>query len=378
MVGRCLQGAGAALLLTGSLPLLTTLVGAHRGRTAWSLAATIGLATGPALGGLLTQAFDWRSIFLVQAPVAILALAVVAIPEARAASESAPTQSPRLLPALGLLFLSGGLVGALFLSVLLVIEVWRRSPVAGAVIVTALPVGMLLVRVPARYVSPVVRIVAGALLLGAGLLTLARLPEASPTWAAVALAFCGVGLGLLASVFDPAAVGETGGLTRDGAVSVAARHAGLVLGLGLIAPVLAGSLDAAVERSTFAGTGVVLDARIPIREKVNIAVGVRDALEVAERGAVPDIEALVAEASDNSPDAIPIGRDVSDRVEAILTRSFRSGFTVAAVLGFATVIPGLLMVWQGRRREGRARVGNTSRSGVRVDDQPVCDRRGSG
>ena len=38
----------------------------------WSAAAAIGMAAGAALGGILTQIFDWRAIFLAQAPVAAL------------------------------------------------------------------------------------------------------------------------------------------------------------------------------------------------------------------------------------------------------------------------------------------------------------------
>ena len=44
------------------------------GAQLWRAAALIGTATGPALGGALTQAFGWRSIFLLQAPAALAAL----------------------------------------------------------------------------------------------------------------------------------------------------------------------------------------------------------------------------------------------------------------------------------------------------------------
>ena len=63
---RTVQGVGAALLLVGALPVL--------GRARWTAAGTFGLALGPALGGVLTQAFDWRAIFVAQAPVAALGL----------------------------------------------------------------------------------------------------------------------------------------------------------------------------------------------------------------------------------------------------------------------------------------------------------------
>ena len=40
----------------------------------WSVAAAVGAALGPAVGGLLTEALDWRAIFAFQAPVALAAL----------------------------------------------------------------------------------------------------------------------------------------------------------------------------------------------------------------------------------------------------------------------------------------------------------------
>ena len=42
-------------------------------RRLWIAAAVFGAAVGPALGGALTQAFDWRAIFLAQVPLALAA-----------------------------------------------------------------------------------------------------------------------------------------------------------------------------------------------------------------------------------------------------------------------------------------------------------------
>ena len=79
VVWRCIQGAGAALLLCASLPLFAREHGGG-GSTlqSWAATAAFGAAVGPAVGGILTQLFDWRAIFLAQAPVAALA-AVAAI-----------------------------------------------------------------------------------------------------------------------------------------------------------------------------------------------------------------------------------------------------------------------------------------------------------
>ena len=54
IVFRCLQGAGAALLLAGTLALLSALAGSRaRGLAVWTAAGTFGAAAGPA--GALTS-----------------------------------------------------------------------------------------------------------------------------------------------------------------------------------------------------------------------------------------------------------------------------------------------------------------------------------
>src|SRR5213078_616311 len=66
IAARCVQGAGAGLLLAGALSFISA--------GTWTLAGTFGAALGPALGGVLTQLFDWRAIFVAQAPVAAAGL----------------------------------------------------------------------------------------------------------------------------------------------------------------------------------------------------------------------------------------------------------------------------------------------------------------
>src|SRR5262249_9677816 len=200
LVARAFQGVGATFLLAGSLPVLAALLVSRARARAWSgTEAAVGPVAGPALGGVLTQLFDWRSIFLVQAPVAVLAVAVVAAPAARAvrADHAAPRRgfAATIVPNIGFVLVFGALVGALFLGVLLAIEVWGYSPIEGAALVSALPLGMLAVR-PLSITSPVARGAGGALLLAGGLLGLAYLPGTYPWAAAAAFALCGAGFAL--------------------------------------------------------------------------------------------------------------------------------------------------------------------------------------
>jgi EmrB/QacA subfamily drug resistance transporter len=75
---RALQGLGGALLAPAALSLVLTIFqeGQERNRALglWSMVAGGGGAVGLLLGGILTQYADWRWIFFINVPIAILVL----------------------------------------------------------------------------------------------------------------------------------------------------------------------------------------------------------------------------------------------------------------------------------------------------------------
>jgi MFS transporter, DHA2 family, methylenomycin A resistance protein len=77
-ISRIIQGIGAALLLPNSLAALNNAFADELRRSkaiaAWATAGALGVALGPVLGGLLVQALGWRSIFMVNVPVGLIAL----------------------------------------------------------------------------------------------------------------------------------------------------------------------------------------------------------------------------------------------------------------------------------------------------------------
>lgn len=79
IAARALQGIGGALMVPGSLALISAhYPAAERGRAigAWAAASSIAPAIGPILGGVLVDAGSWRAIFLINLPIAIVALLV--------------------------------------------------------------------------------------------------------------------------------------------------------------------------------------------------------------------------------------------------------------------------------------------------------------
>jgi EmrB/QacA subfamily drug resistance transporter len=95
LVGRSLQGVGAALLMPNSLAILgAAFSGEARGRAIgiWASMGAVMGALGPVLGGWLIDTVGWRSIFLINLPLATgaIVLAIVFVRDARREDE-APT-----------------------------------------------------------------------------------------------------------------------------------------------------------------------------------------------------------------------------------------------------------------------------------------------
>ena len=225
---------------------------------------------------------------------------------------------------------------------LLVITVWGLEPIAGALVVSALPAATLAARAVGRGIRPLAVVCGGALLLAAGLLQLALLPRVSNVMVAIALGFCGLGIGLAVPVLTRVALHQDAGVVRSGAITVAARHAGLVLGLALIAPLLTTSLTHAGERALLGGTKAILDADVPIRKKVPIALALRDALQNAQKGEVPDLGKPFDDAGARDHANVRRARDsLVTTLKSTLARGFRSSFALAALFALLALVPAL-------------------------------------
>lgn len=113
LVARAAQAVGAAALMPASLAFVLADTPVTRRASAiglWSAAASIAAALGPALGGVLVDAFGWRSLFFVNVPAGVvlwlLALRMPAVATAR----------KRLPDVVGTMLLAGG-VALLILGV---------------------------------------------------------------------------------------------------------------------------------------------------------------------------------------------------------------------------------------------------------------------
>jgi EmrB/QacA subfamily drug resistance transporter len=119
IVARGLQGIGGALLVPGSLALISANFSEReRGRAigTWSGFTSITAAIGPVLGGWFTQHGSWRWVFFINVPIglAVVWLALWKVPESRSSNQGQQFDwLGGLLAALGF----GGIVFALIESV---------------------------------------------------------------------------------------------------------------------------------------------------------------------------------------------------------------------------------------------------------------------
>jgi len=116
IAARAFQGIAAALLVPGSLALLSASFDeGRRGKAvgAWSAFSAITAAVGPLLGGWLVDRASWRWVFFLNLPLAlaVVVLALRFVPESRDEEETgSPDLAGALLATLGLGGLTFGLI----------------------------------------------------------------------------------------------------------------------------------------------------------------------------------------------------------------------------------------------------------------------------
>jgi EmrB/QacA subfamily drug resistance transporter len=130
IAARAVQGIGAALLVPGSLALISvSFPAAERGRAigTWSGFTSITAAIGPVLGGWLVQHASWRWVFFINLPIAlaVLALSIWRVPERCSDNQGQRLDWP------GTVLATIGLGGTIFAFI-------ESAPLAGIIGVAAL------------------------------------------------------------------------------------------------------------------------------------------------------------------------------------------------------------------------------------------------
>lgn len=306
---RVLQAVGAAMLQANSVALITEAMPRPllpRGIGVQGAAQALGLAFGPAVGGLLLALGGWRLIFLVNLPAGVIGLTLGWFLLPRSCSRRELTEADRLGAVLLALAAAGPLV---YLSLA------SRAGYANVVLLACLAAGILaalaFIRRESRHTAPlidlsIVRRPALAVGLSSGLVSYLALfgilftvpyylsaAHISDAWIGLQLAVLPIAIGVTAPIAGRLVdrVGEryltAGGLLLAGAgiLEIAAQHgtAGLLTGLALAGVGLGAftpANNAAVMSASPPGhTGVVSGV-------LNMTRGLGTALGVALTGAL--------------------------------------------------------------------------------------------
>jgi MFS family permease len=340
---RCVQAVGAALIVTAALDLLSVVRGSDEAALSmWVAAGVLGAALGPAAGGVLTQLLGWESIFLAQVPLALVLL--LALRGTTARRIPAPAGRPSIAANAALLLVAGGLVAALFLVVLLLVDGWKMSPAAAGVVVTVMPLTAIVVgRLRPASLGPVQGVACGVVLLSGGLAALALMPRAGWWWTIPPQILIGGGLGLTVAGLTELALRGRPDQVVHGGWTLAARHAGVVVGLLLLAPVLTSALDENRDEAIRAGAAIVLDSEIPPLDKLGVAQDVLAEVDRAnDAGELPDVQrALEDRPDDGEWSALLSG--LEDQLDRAVTSAFAGPFLLAAALTLCALVPLALM-----------------------------------
>jgi EmrB/QacA subfamily drug resistance transporter len=117
IIARGVQGFGAALMMPGSLAIVSASFPRERQGDAiglWSVSTGISMAVAPAFGGWLIETFSWHAAFLINLPLAALALLITLrhVPESRSAHARSLDLVGMVLAIVGLGALTYGLIAA--------------------------------------------------------------------------------------------------------------------------------------------------------------------------------------------------------------------------------------------------------------------------
>jgi EmrB/QacA subfamily drug resistance transporter len=113
LIARACQGVGGALMLPATVAIVSsTFAPDQRGKALGTMGglAAVAAALGPTIGGLLTSAFSWRAVLLINVP---LAVATVLLTLRHVTADTAPDKREPI-DTLGTVLLSVALIGIVF------------------------------------------------------------------------------------------------------------------------------------------------------------------------------------------------------------------------------------------------------------------------
>ena len=152
IAARAVQGIGAALLVPGSLALISaSFPQSERGAAigTWSAFSGITAAIGPVIGGFLVDHYSWVWAFLVNAPLGVVLLAICAakVPESKGGLDVGP------IDVRGASLVTIGLAGLVFAFIEAPMRGWTATPIWMSLVIGVVAL-LLFKRVESGLASP--------------------------------------------------------------------------------------------------------------------------------------------------------------------------------------------------------------------------------
>ena len=155
IASRAIQGVGAALLLPATLAIIVAAFHDVRERTMaigiWAAVGALALATGPALGGLISQHLRWGWIFLINVPIGVITFAIAL----RNVRESREESAVRRLDLSGLVTSAVSLFALTYALIEGNVRGWTSPVILGAFAVAAVG-AVAFLAIESRIANPMV------------------------------------------------------------------------------------------------------------------------------------------------------------------------------------------------------------------------------
>jgi hypothetical protein len=151
----------------------------------------------------------------------------------------------------------------------------------------------------------------------------------------------GLGLALALSALTEAALAGRAPQAIHGGWTIAARHAGVVIGLLLLTPLFTADLREERHDAELASAAAVLDSPLDPGAKIGLAGRIGDRL-ADERGRVPVIDPAFEPPPDDAEEranAAALEDDIQDELDRAATHAFSRSFLLAAAIGLLALAP---------------------------------------
>ena len=176
------------------------------------------------------------------------------------------------------------------------------------------------------------------MLIAGGLLALAVLPGADWWWMVPPQIVIGGGLALAISALTATALNGRAPLSIHGGWTIAARHAGICVGLLILTPIFTNQLDTQATAAEASATQLVLQSSLSINDKVDLGGRLADLVGTRPITKPPNLDSAFAPLG-HGTDVQELQSAVVDQVQRAVTHAFSLPFALAAVMALLSLIP---------------------------------------